>query len=106
MKVRPLDVLSAIKRSIVVVKAAFLCLFHALIIAMATRNGDPKYALYRKGRSLKQPAENLLNDSGVNLRNAGGFQELRQFENYLSDYKIIVYDDLSPGRVIFSGNSL
>jgi len=41
-KGRSLNVLSAIKRSIVVVKAAFLCLTHALIIAMARVNGDPK----------------------------------------------------------------
>jgi hypothetical protein len=34
-KGRSLDVLSATKRSIVIVKAAFLCLPHALIIAMA-----------------------------------------------------------------------
>ena len=38
-----LTVLSAIKRSIVFVNAAFLCLAHALIIAMALVNGDSKY---------------------------------------------------------------
>jgi hypothetical protein len=42
-KGRSLDVLSAVKRSIVVVKAAFLCLAHAIIIAIARVNGDPKY---------------------------------------------------------------
>jgi hypothetical protein len=41
-KGRSLDVLSAVKKSIVVVKAAFLCLAHALVIAMARVNGDPK----------------------------------------------------------------
>ena len=34
-KVRPVDILSDIKRSIVLVKAAVLCLAHALIISMA-----------------------------------------------------------------------
>jgi hypothetical protein len=34
-KGRSLSILSAIKRSIVVVKAAFLCLAHALVIATA-----------------------------------------------------------------------
>jgi len=34
-KGRPVDILSDMKRSIVIVKAAFLCLAHALIIAMA-----------------------------------------------------------------------
>ena len=41
-KGRSLDVLSSIKRSIVAVKAAFMCLAHALIIAIAHVNGDPK----------------------------------------------------------------
>ena len=42
-KGRSLDVISAIKKSIVVVKAGFLCLAHTLIIAMARVNGDPNY---------------------------------------------------------------
>ena len=44
IKGRSLDVKSDIKKSIVVVKAAFLCLVHALIIAMARVNGGPKCA--------------------------------------------------------------
>jgi hypothetical protein len=54
-KGRSLDILSAIKKSIVKVKAGFLCLSHALIIAMAKVNGDHKYKSYRDGYSLKQP---------------------------------------------------
>ena len=42
-KGRSLNVLSAIKKSIVVVKAAFKCMAHALVIAMAKVNSDPKY---------------------------------------------------------------
>jgi hypothetical protein len=48
-KGRSLDVLSAIKRSIVTVTAAVLCLAHALIIAVARENNDPKYASYTVG---------------------------------------------------------
>jgi hypothetical protein len=98
--------LSAIKRSIVVVKAAFLCLAQALIIVMARVNGDPKYALYRDGKCLKEPVQDLLNASGVDLSNGGGFRELEQFQQYLSDYKIIVFDGLHYDTVMFSGNSL
>jgi len=105
-KGRSLDVMSAIKKSIVVVKAKLLCLAHAIIIAMARVNGDPKYASYRDGYGLKQPVQDLLNASGIELTNNGGFNEFEQFQNYLSDYKIIVYDGLNPDRVIFSGNSL
>jgi len=105
-KGRSLDVMSAIKKSIVSVKAAINCLAHALIIAIARVNCDPKYKSYRNGRGMKQPVEDLLKASGVNLRNAGGFDELQQFRKYLSDYKIIVYDGLNPSRVMFSGNSV
>jgi hypothetical protein len=105
-KGRSLDVLSAIKRSIVVVKTALLCLAQALIIDMARVNGDPKYASYRDGYQLNKPVDDLLKASGVHLSNGKGLEELQQFQEYLSDYKIIVYDGLSPDRLIFSGNSL
>jgi len=73
---------------------------------MARLNGDPKYKSHRDGKCLKQPIQDLLNASGVDLMNGGGLNELEQFQNYPSDYRIIVYDCLSPDRVIFSGNSL
>ena len=98
--------MSAMKKSIVSVKAAMYCLAYALIIAMARVNGDSKYQSYRISKGLKKPVENVLKVSGVNLRNSGGFKELEQFQVYLSDYKIIVYDGLSPDRVMFSGNSV
>jgi hypothetical protein len=59
-KGRSLDVLSAIKRSIVVVKAAFLCLAREILTAIDNVNSDPKYESYRKGRCLNKPAEELL----------------------------------------------
>jgi hypothetical protein len=84
-KGRKLDVLSAIKRIIVVVKAAFLCLAHALTIAMARVNNDPKYKLYRNDRCLKEPVEKLLNASGVNLSNGG---LLKSFNSFSSTFRI------------------
>jgi len=65
-----------------------------------------KYTLYRDGKGLKKPVQDFLCASGVNLTNGGGLNELEQFQNYLSDYKIIVYDGLSPNRFIFKGNYL
>jgi len=65
-KWRSLDVMSAIKKSIVTVKATMFCLAYALIIAVARVNGDPKYPLYRDGRGMKKPVEDLLITSGVN----------------------------------------
>jgi hypothetical protein len=57
-KGRSMNLLSAIKKNIVVVKTAFLSLAHALIFAMARVNGDAKYALYRDGKCLKEPVQN------------------------------------------------
>jgi UDP-glucose 6-dehydrogenase len=50
--------------------------------------------------------EELLKASGVDLSNVGGLEELQQFQEYLSDYTINVYDGLSPDRLTFSGKSL
>jgi hypothetical protein len=44
-----LDVMNAIKKSILVVKAAYLCLAHALIIDMPRVNNDTMYKSYRNG---------------------------------------------------------
>ena len=65
----------------------------------------PKVVSYRKGYGLDKPVEYLLKASGVNLRNGGGLEELRQFQEYLSDYKIVVFVGLSPDRLILRGNS-
>ena len=87
-------------------KAAFLCLAHTLIIAMARVNGGPNFVSYRQGRFLKEPVEEILKASGMDLSNGGAFEELQRFQQYLSDYKIIVFDGLYPDKVMFSGNSL
>ena len=87
-------------------KAAFLYLAYALIIAMAKVNGDSKFKSYINGKCLKEPVEELLNASGVDLSNGGGFKVLQQFQQYLSDYKINVFAGLYPDRVMFSENSL
>jgi len=55
-KGKSLDIISAIKNTIVV-KTAFLCLAHPLIIAMSKVNGDTKYASYRDGKCLEQPVQ-------------------------------------------------
>ena len=79
-----------------------MCLAHALIIAMARENGDPKYASYRHGYGLHKPVEEHVKSSAVDLSNGGGIEELRQFQEYLSEYKVVVFDGLYPDRVMFS----
>jgi len=54
---------------------------------------------------LHKPVEELLKASGVDLSNGGDLEELRQFQQYLSDYKF-VFDVLYHDRAMFSGNSL
>jgi len=80
-------------------------LAHALVIAIANDFIDPKYKSYKNGYGLKNPVENLLKASRVDLSNGEGLEELQQFQDYLSDYKIVVFDVLSPDRLIFNGNS-
>jgi hypothetical protein len=69
-------------------------------------NSDPKYESHRHGRCLQKTVEDLLKASGVDLTNGGGLEEIRQFQEYLSDYRIVVFDGLRPDRVIFIGNFL
>ena len=89
-KGRSLDLLSAIKKSIVKVKAALNCLAYALIVAMARVIGDPKYQSYRDGRGLKKPVENLLKASGVELCNGGGFRNFGSIKTTFRTTKIFV----------------
>ena len=55
---------------------------------------------------MNKSFEDPLKASGVDLSNGGGLEELQQFQDYFSDYKIVVFDGLSPDMLIFSGNSL
>ena len=77
------DVMSAIKKSIVRVKAAVNCLAYALLIAMTRINGDPKYKSYNKVYELNKPVEELLDFSCVDLSNGRGFHELRLVQEHL-----------------------
>ena len=63
-KGRSLDVMSAIKKSILTVKASINCLAYQLIIAMTRLNGNPNYQSYRHDKGMKQPVEDLLKAFG------------------------------------------
>jgi hypothetical protein len=75
-KGRSIDVLSATKTSVVVVKTAFLSLAHAIIIFTAQVNGDQNYKPDRDGYSLKKPVYAFLETSGVCLSIVGRLEEL------------------------------
>ena len=59
-----------------------------------------------QGKCIEKHIEDLLKASGVGLSNGGSFKELEQLQEYLSDYKIVVFNGLNADRVMFSGNSL
>jgi hypothetical protein len=50
---------------------------------------------------LQKPDDELLGASGVDLCIGGDLEEFQQFQQYLLDYMIIVFDGLRPDRVIF-----
>jgi hypothetical protein len=62
------------------------------IIAVAKLTNDPNYKQYRMGRKKILPkVRELLQASGVDLSRGGGIPELRAFQSYLSQYRIVVY---------------
>jgi hypothetical protein len=92
-KGRSLDMLSAIKKIIVVVKTYFLCFAHALVIAEDRVNGDPQYTSYRDGYLLDQPVEGLLKASGVDLSNGGVWRNFNSFKITFQTTKLFFMTD-------------
>lgn len=99
------DTVSHLKRSIVEVKAKHQCLIHALIIAIAKVDKDPNYISYRDGYKINQKVLDLIEKSHVNVNLGGGVNELKQLQNYLTDYKIVVYNALRCDAIWFEGQS-
>ena len=92
-KGRPLATMVQLKRSIVEVGAEKNCLAQALIIAIARLNNDPNYTSYRKGRKIRPVVRQLLETTGIDLKNGGGIPELTRFQEHFHEYKIVVYSD-------------
>jgi hypothetical protein len=104
-KGRSLSTLSQLIRSIVEVKNNDSCLAHALVIAIARVTQDPNYIAYRKGRKIKPKVDELIAASGLNLSNGVGIPELEILQNYLDEYRIVVYSGLRCENVIFDGHT-
>jgi G:T-mismatch repair DNA endonuclease (very short patch repair protein) len=104
-KGRALSVLSHLKTSVVEVKSRDKCLAHAIVIAIAHVTQDPNYTSYRRGWKIKPKVDDLIAASGVNLSNGGGIPELEILQNYLADYRIVVYSGLRCENVIFDGHT-
>lgn len=54
----------------------------------------------KKPRDVIDAAEDLIFNAGIDLTAGGGIIELQQFQDYLKDYKITVYNDRS-GRFTY-----
>jgi len=103
-KGRPLHEIGHEKKSIIRVKSDTDCLAHALIIAIARLENDPKYISYRMGRKTILPAvQSLLETTGIDLQNGGGVPEIRRFQDHYTEYKIVVYSGLNSEDIIFEG---
>jgi hypothetical protein len=89
-KGRPLSVMAHLKRSIIEVKAEQICLAHAIIVTIAKITNDPNYVSYRKGYKIIPVVQNLLETTGIDLSNGGGFPEVTRFQEHFKDYRIVV----------------
>jgi hypothetical protein len=72
-----------LKRSIIEVKAEEKCLAHTLIIAVARLTNDPDYKAYRQGRKIHPVVDRLLEVTGIDLTEGGGYPELILFKNII-----------------------
>lgn len=106
---RPMSQVNVLKRSILHILGREHCLPKALIIAQLKVDGSPEYDRVRRrmSRLLEQKILDLLVAVGIpnNPSQAYGINELNQFQDYLRDYKIIVYSGRECENIIFEGRS-
>jgi hypothetical protein len=106
-KGRPMSELAVTKESIVRVRAEENCLAHALIIAIAKLNNDPEYKSFRKGyKKILSNVQHRLTATGIELSRGGGLPELARFQEYFSEYRIVVYEGFSCNRIMYDGDRL
>jgi hypothetical protein len=84
-KGRPISAMDHLKRIIVEGKAEEYCLAHALVIAIARVNNNPKYNSYRRGCKIRPVVQNLLETTGINLDRGGGIRELERFQDHFKE---------------------
>lgn len=65
------------------------------------------YTNLRKGKPVqKRQAEKLCSDTGVDIEKmGGGIEALRLFQQFLSNYKIIVYTDMAAKNILFEDSA-
>ena len=103
-KGRPLATLAHPKKSIVEVRAGENCLAHTLVIAIARLNNDPNYKAYRQGYKISPLVGQLLETTGIDLKNGGGIPELTRFQEHFHEYQIAVYSGLNCDSIVYQGH--
>jgi len=65
---------------------------------------DPKYKSYRQGWKIRPAVQRLLETTGIHLQKDGGIPEIQRFQDYYTEYKIVVYRALNCDDIIFEGH--
>jgi len=99
-----MSVMAHLKKSIVKVRAEENCMAHALLIAIARINKDPKYESFRKGCKIRPAVQNLHETTGINLDRGEGIRELEQFQDHFKEYRIVVYANLNSEATYYDGH--
>ena len=82
-----------------------MCFAHALIIAIAQVNGDPKYAFYRQGKCIKNLLKIVWRLLALIYLMPESLKKLISFNSTFRTI-IVVFNGLNPDRAMFSGNAL
>jgi hypothetical protein len=81
------------------------CLAHAIVLAVARLRGSKAAKSLRNSKKrISEEATKLCREANVDLSNGGGRVELEQFQQYLQDYKITVYNDRDGRELFFVGD--
>ena len=101
---RPLHSMSHIKRSIVKVRADENCFAHALVKAIARSNKNATYKAYSQSRKISPEVRQLIETTGIDLKNGGGIPGLTRFQENFHEYKTIVHSRLNCDSIIYQGH--
>lgn len=80
-----------------------LCLARAIVTAIARVNGDPRWSSFRQGAALQRTeALALHHRAGVPVT-VCGLEEVKQFQEVLQEYQLVVVSAEQFNRVVFKG---
>ena len=89
---------------IVEVLAEENCPAHALVMAIARLNDDPNYTSYRKDFKILPLVRQLLETTGIGLKNGGGIPELTRYQEHFHEYNNVVYSGLNCHSIMYQGH--